>query len=272
MIRGSGYAEFVVGRLVRLYVPYVVILLICAACALGISDKFAANIIPFLSHRWSDGVVLERLIAELNIFGDINFDYFNNVLWTLVHEARLTFVVPLFLIIMSKYSARAWLSLAIVFAVGADVFSVAVGDESAGFKTSFLFTMHFGFLFVVGAAIARCESKLVAGYLHIPRGRRMLYLLVAMFVYYMSFGLSEVPKYFHFYILTKFGVLIRDYVVCAVCSYFIVALMASGMFFQTGLWACLVKVGKYSFSLYLVHVPIITFSLYLWYKIGVWGL
>jgi len=253
----AKYGDFLISRFLRLYVPYI------AAIALslwlfrlhtpGVQGQL------FISQLWRDKITNGTLIGHFFLIGDFDSSALNPVIWSLVIEMRMSILFPLLQYLL-KLPRTKWFTIIMVTTLLAAIAMVFSTLLWGGYYNGYLSTPYFLYVFMLGGVIAKNQSYLVLKYRALNLKTKVLLTLVCVLLY--TYG-HAVPLLIanSIYIpgLVRSTFLIQDFSVAIASFYFIVAAIA-----VTNSKNILNKklplfLGKISYSLYLVHLPVICF-------------
>ncbi|WP_347269306.1 acyltransferase [Bacillus sp. TL12] len=249
------YGVYIIKRICRIYIPYLV------AISISIIAKmlFSRNDMPFISDwfskSWTAEDTLVLFLQHLAFIGEYNTDAYNNVIWSLVHEMRISIVFPfltLFFIRKKlKYSLLWFITLSLFSTLGLYLF-----DPSGSITSSFL-SFHYITLFFMGALLAKYRSFIFHYALNMKKAVIIALLLIAI-ICFMYEGMIGEVDFLNNYIL-------RDYVVSfGVCIIMIMS-VASWTFSALLRRKVFIFLGKISYSLYLYHLVSLFSVMYLFY-------
>jgi peptidoglycan/LPS O-acetylase OafA/YrhL len=239
------WREFAVKRMARIYVPF--------AFALGLSIILydVARPIPihalsnwFNERTWSQPLTAKLIVGHLLITDNIDWQTLDNVMWSLVQELRISLLFPFMLLALR---ARPWVSFAAILLFSAVCHSLFDKlPETLPFDP--FETGQYLYLFAVGALMALHRERLAAIFAAFPRGRRLLvWVLTVLLVLY--------PREAR---LGFFASGLACAALVALC--FLDRSAASILSAKIPQW-----LGKVSYSLYLIHVPLIVFTVHVGY-------
>ncbi len=245
-LRKPSYGEFAIKRLCRIYPPFAAAVLLSAALYMLVRPE------PVPDHGewsvvvlWDQPLSLNYVLRNLMLSGlrqDMTLDL---VMWSLVHELRISLVFPLLFVLTRRWP---WRSMGMSLVVAAAASTVLAGKEATDFGTSLLDTARFLPMFVAGILIAGRVEPIRAGVARLPS-------VVAAGLWTAALALLMFPgptmsNYYDFF----WG---AGAVVLLVMT---IGSPRAGRLLSV---SPLVWLGRVSYSLYLVHVPLLTATLYL---------
>ncbi|MGI0532101.1 acyltransferase [Bacillus pfraonensis] len=249
------YDTYIIKRICRIYIPYLV------AISISIIAKmlFSHNDMPFISDwfskSWTAEDTLVLFLQHLVFIGEYNTDAYNNVIWSLVHEMRISIVFPFltFFFVRKKlrYSLLWFIILSLFSTLGLYLF-----DSGRSITSSFL-SFHYITLFFMGALLAKYRYFIFHYALKMKKTVKIILLLTAI-ICFMYEGMIGEVDFLNNYIL-------RDYVVSfGVCIVMIMSI-SSWTFSALLRRKVFIFLGKISYSLYLYHLVSLFTVMYLFY-------
>jgi len=194
---------------------------------------------------------LPMLAKTLLLWGTNATHGLDGVDWSLVHEMRVSLIFPLLLLVVTRYR---WLAVAGLFVLSVicteATFSyrglVLTGFQEPTFPETLVDTSYFVVFFAAGAALALDRDRVVYVLIRLPRlVKAMLFAAVAVMFLKTDANLH-----------TAAGCIL-DYM-RGIGSLIVIALSLRAGSFQRALQhRGPVWLGRISYSLYLVHLPII---------------
>jgi peptidoglycan/LPS O-acetylase OafA/YrhL len=237
---------FVIRRTCRIYIPFISAVLLAAALVIMVPRLSPIpGAADWLDLPRPDQVTLSLIAGHLLLLGRFQDISLDPPIWSLVHEFRISLIFPFLL-----WSCRRWpagtVAVTLAIAAMAAVGLLATGDADQGVVTasktvssSFLITLRYLPLFAVGAYMAM-EARVFE--LSEAASPTVKLSLVLAGVFLLS-GPS-VPAWSD--IVLAIGAVLLMLAFMSGWQPFVLRARASR-------W-----LGRVSFSLYLVHVPIIT--------------
>jgi peptidoglycan/LPS O-acetylase OafA/YrhL len=242
-----GWAAFAAKRTFRLLLPCAVVALLLAALVPALGPVARPELSPWVAANWNEPVTPRLVAAHALLLGG---GYtLNTPMWTLHHELRISLLFPLLMLLAAAGSA------VLVAAASAGVLLCLVEMKfvGTGLLTTLLFVPHFA----LGALVARHRAAIGAMVRRLSRRRAALlwlgcYLLLT------------------FRWLVPAGGLVCDLANGAGAGLLLALLLGADRARAMLEAAPLVGLGAISYSLYLVHVPVLLALLHLMPDLPPW--
>ena len=235
--RQPAFWPFLVKRACRVYIPFAVVILLFAALYACVPVAPGPN-----TSRWFNTNVpvpgRYSVWAHLLMTGNHADMMLDPPMWTLVHEMRMAFVLPLLFLAMRRFGVARSLAACVLLSVGA---SFGMSDSVSG---SWQATAHFLWMFAAGSAIACCRTDLQA-LLTRARPAVMGVLWVGAFLL----------------LLTPFDRVWSDFLIGCGASLLIVVCLPNSRITRHLTAAVPLWLGRVSYSLYLIHLPILVLAI-----------
>ncbi len=241
------YLAFAIRRVCRIYLPY----LAGIALSILVITCVATSKIPQLSpwFNMTSGVPFNGRIAVEHLFliGNIHSNTYNNAIWSLIQEMRVSLVFPLLFWVVSRNKVATNLAFCAALS-GFSVMAMRLNLETSnGHQTGYSFTPHIASLFIIGILLARYRHDLVTWYRQIPAAVKWLVLLFALALYRAS---MELPAPF-----------LRDYGCACAAVVFIVSALGSRRLSAILRGPVFTFLGNVSYAVYLNHLTVLFFVL-----------
>jgi peptidoglycan/LPS O-acetylase OafA/YrhL len=246
-----NYLEFITLRFFRIYIPYFIIIIFTFILFI----IFHGNV-DSAGLVWCKKLSFNALINHLTLIGNFNTNDYNPVIWSLVHEMRVAIIFPTLLFIISFKWPNALL-VAILLSLTAGIGITYGFNPSNGYNNSYLYTIHYLSLFVLGALIAKHNDILNSWYRKVTYKTRMFLLLLSLLVFNYSRMLFLIPHRFKLYQAAVFNEIIADWLTAFAAGYFIISVIQIVAKKNWLLQRMPMALGKISYSLYLIHLPVI---------------
>ena len=229
---------------------YIVALIIAIICRTTISGYGISYLSEWFNRSWTIESSSSLIAQHILLVGKYNTDAYNGVIWSLVHEMRISIIFPLILMICLRKTLRC--SLLLLFSLSICSVVILFLFRSGLTLTSYALTLHYTVLFLLGALIAKYKNKLIVFIVIVLKHENCMVLFaILLFMYEGLIGEMKVLNNFIF----------RDYVVAISASLFVILSLSISTLSSLLRNKYLLYLGKISYSLYLYHI-ISLFSLY----------
>jgi peptidoglycan/LPS O-acetylase OafA/YrhL len=250
LARPTSYVSYVVKRVFRIYPAFLFVVLVsyCLHRLIGVQHDEGTEWLRLGNNPCLSFTILLQHLIMVGTKGAIGLD---NVMWTLVQEMRISLIFPAMLWSIMKYRLRAILlymvvsivcTIYLLFTTG----TVAKGYDDETLAATFLETGYFVVFFACGAYLAVARQSLsykIAGLS--VWGKALLFITTAYFLLKSDYDGHGVAG------------CIADYMRGLGSIGLIGLAMGVPKLGAALTHEILVRLGRISYSLYLVHVPIL---------------
>ncbi len=255
-LRGAAPAwrTFAGRRLCRLYLPYLAALFV-ALVARDVMMR-TVGLVPGIS--WMHPAPVKLIAQQMALAGGSDSFHINGVVWSLVHEIRISLIFPLLMLLLLRTSPLVCLAASFAIAIPAFHYVPQASlDTFAGqFELSLAGTLAYGSFFVLGASAA-------LAYPAFSRLREITGAAGDAFLFLASLVLLNADGSFGPRISSHQGTM---HLLEGLGAAGMILLAAGHTFVRRALhWPPLLWVGRVSFSLYLSHYVLF---LVLWCLLG----
>ncbi|MFZ4408604.1 MAG: acyltransferase family protein [Paracraurococcus sp.] len=243
LARGPGltWGGFVLRRICRIWLPFAVSILLSAGLWWLLRPTALTGVHPwFNADPWSAAPDAQALWRHLAMLGDTHSAHLNVVMWSLTYELRISLVFPLLLLAVLRLPLRVLLPGMLVLQLATDLTMRRLGLPLApffgdGWAGAVLTTLHFVNCFVVGALLALRGEAVQAALARLPGWAWAGLWIAAMLLLGPSI----------------------DYT-CTLGAALLMALATGSARARRILEVPpLLWLGRVSYSLYLIHVPVL---------------
>lgn len=246
--RNQSYGAYAVRRFFRIYIPYIVMMLISALLLTFFIDyKEMHGLSSAYDSRWNHPVAAKAIIAYF-LMDNYDTTNVNGVVWTLFHEMRISLVLPLFLLIIRKFSFIP----AVVLSLGLNALIYVGLDAWAGtldkgqllkWVAALRWSMYYCVCFILGALLSKYRNKL-------PK----INTFAAVILLLVSLGLIN-SRWMVVVLQIRDQILTDAVTIAGILLLFATVLSSERL---NGILSKkpMIWLGQISFSLYLVHIPV----------------
>lgn len=263
------YRSYVVRRVCRIYIPYLAAILV----ALGLREAFYTGQIIGLSDwfnvNWSAPLSRDAVRDHLLLIGTFASNL-NNVVWSLVHEMRVSLVFPLIMFLLVRMNAAQGIGFGVALSAGSVLYAFLSGADFTG--TEWHATVHYTALFIVGALLAKYRKPLKAKIRSLGPKRTLALSLIGLLLYvyaHPSFVINMLVEGFHPYYR-----MVIDTWLTSIGAVIFILLGISSVQFSTFLkFKVIHYIGKISYSLYLTHLAVLFSCIHLLHPVlPIWAI
>ncbi|WP_321796307.1 acyltransferase [Caballeronia sp. J97] len=245
-----GFAEFVVKRVCRIYIPYLIAVLAAytAYCMLYRSDLSWTG--EWVNKAWHAGIDRHDLLNHIYFLIPFSNSTLDPVLWSLVYEMRISLIFPILIAVV--FAMPAWFSVALSVCLSLAAFGYYHHAQrtlmDASIQGEWMPTIHYISMFVLGALIARYREA-IASRLGACSARSLFGVLVLCLALYGLVG-SITRHFVSDDVLRGFA---DDWVILPAVTGILVLAISLKPFAAILTARPLIFLGQISFSLYLLH-------------------
>ena len=240
-----SYPSFLLRRIFRVWIPYATAMIVAVCCATWFYPSTVPGLSQWANHSisFNPGLMLDHFL----LVGSFANGTYNPVVWSLVHEMRISLLFPLLALLLRLGT---WWRV-LVAAATLSVASVVL--ERLPFwsgSTDLPMTLHYAGLFVLGMVLARDMPKLRAHYSRFSFRTKALLWVLALVCYshetwiFPNSRLQQVAPY-------------RDGLVAVGVSLFIIFALSPSRFATLLERKPFVFLGQISYSVFLFHAVIL---------------
>lgn len=181
-----SYAEFLIKRICRIYLPYVSALMVAAIGSYFFySEKATGN--SWIDQTWSERPTAHLIVQHLLMLGHYDGAQLNTAFWSLVIEMRVSLIYPV-LFGLTRYIPGAFLlPVTFIGTMGAAVMASRKGLEGI------CFTLLYAAMFVIGIVTYRHVSAMIEWLSSRSASTRWLLFVVSL-VFFDSPGVVSVER------------------------------------------------------------------------------
>lgn len=271
--KAPPYFAYLTKRLFRIYIPFAISILI-AALLYNLSTPVAAGIGSDWFHReWgSTPLTSESIIDHLVMTGISDQMWLNGVMWSLVVELRISIIFPI-LIYLCNFKRSAIVTGALIYLITAAIIvindmPIQTADSLTG---TFIITLRFIPFFMAGIFLVKYHEKIKARLSQLTKLQIFLLIIFILSIFCMP---TEIYNHKNISYLSavispetlnnmlKFS---ADFLIGLASCLLIIMVRNYGENMRFFTCAAMTWLGRVSYSLYLIHLPLIfvTFRLLL---------
>jgi peptidoglycan/LPS O-acetylase OafA/YrhL len=249
-----SYGAFIVRRICRIYLPYVAALIIAVVAISTITVEPVPGAGWFPGTYWQARITSDSVVGYLLMTGLPHHMAIDPVVWSLVHEMRVSLIFPLLFVLASAMPAPLRVIGFFAFSVVCTIVVSQMPHPDTGGPTSLyllrslLLTGRYLWLFVLGIELARYRGEIVNLTASLSNVMRVAIFGVAVCLYLSNWlvpGIAETAWVYP----SGVG-----------AALFIILILTSPGAQRVLVSSPLLMIGRWSYSLYLFH-PIVLLTL-----------
>jgi peptidoglycan/LPS O-acetylase OafA/YrhL len=254
-----NYGAYVIKRFCRIYIPYLIAMVITVLCREMFYIAKIEGLTDWFNVNWSQSLDYNSIKDHLLLVGTFTSNI-NNVVWSLVHEMRISLVFPIIMFLLIKLDFKKGFGLAIVLSSISIIISFTSKNPFLG--TELYYTIHCTSLFIVGALLAKYRVNIIEKFSVLTKKSKLILFLLGIILYlyaHPSFVLNiliqDINPFYRAVIdtwFTSFG-----------ASILIVFAISPSMLSRILRNRFINYIGKISYSLYLTHLAVLFSSVHL---------
>lgn len=247
-----SYLSFISKRILRIYTPYYISLLI-ALILLYLSYKGSVEgLSNWFNHIWSSGISIKLIFEHLILIGSFPNAEINPVLWSLVHEMRISFLFPILVILVKRYRSKNVLLVGLLTSSISWVLYTTFHEMDYGSMYDFSLTIHFISMFLIGALLAKNRNKIIEYICKFTFRKKFVLFFIGLF-FYLYVKPAMVLKIIFGHRDPIIATILDSYCVTIGAIILIILSLSSKKMSNFLLKKPIHFLGKISYSLYLYH-------------------
>lgn len=179
--RAPSYRGFLAKRVCRIWLPYLAAVALAIACAAIFGGERLPGLSQWANARWQDGFGAGVLIGHATLVGSFDNARYDPVLWSLVHEMRISLVFPL--LVLAVVVLGATRSLAGALAVLIAGLALNKAGVRLGHPSDYFSTLYYVVCFVAGILLAQHRHAVVARFARLTSVARAALLIAGVLLY-----------------------------------------------------------------------------------------
>ncbi|WNB93905.1 acyltransferase [Bacillus sp. NEB1478] len=251
--KNFNYGKYAIKRFFRIYVPYIIAIIFAFICREIFYTGKIEGFTEWFNVNWSFEINGNSIKDHILLIGTFTSNL-NNVIWSLVHELRISLVFPILMFLIIKTNLKQGLGLAIILSLISILFSLIAKKPFLG--TEFYYTIHCTSLFILGALLAKYRVNIINKMLNISGIKKISLFILGIVLYlyaHPSFILNIIIQDFNPY----YRAIIDTWVTSFGAMILIVLAISPGHMSKILRNNILNFIGKISYSLYLTHLVVL---------------
>ncbi len=260
----QSYISYMIRRICRIYIPFAGAILISALLYAN-SQSPPPGLAGDELYKWWGTIPLttELIVKHLLLTGVESEMWLDMAMWSLVVEMRISIIFPILIILCSK--PKAAISIALLLYVSAVISMLATGNlsliSSKNFLGTFIITLRYLPFFLIGILLMKYNNTIQTHLGSLSHKQHWVLLIFALLILCLPTEINN-RRILAILSIEESGILIKFLIEClyGIASAFIIVSVRRIDGRKTLLHYTPIKwLGSISYSLYLLHMPIILF-------------
>src|SRR5690625_3975321 len=208
-----NYVPYVIKRVLRIYLPF----LFAITFAIILSQIYWQEKVGIVGDGdllWQTQISVELVINHVFLLGNYHTNAFNGVIWSLIHELRISLFFPLIVLLVKRVNWKIILFICLLLSIIAGLNTIYQFEQSNGYNTTFFKTIEYTIFFIFGSLMAKDKSTLIKIYREKHQSYKWCLLFVSLSFYNFSeitigklYELSQIEALStHYSIITEYGI------------------------------------------------------------------
>lgn len=257
------YKSYLVKRICRIYIPYILAVFIGIICIVLFPRYGIEDLTDWFNRiTTSTAIDVQAILNHIIFLGDYNSTTINFVIWSLIHEMRISIFFPILMILVMKLDWKIITVLCMIFSIMYHLIEVALNFQGYSdlYYSSFHRTIHYAGIFTLGALMAKNSDLLINIWTKQKLFIKVLLLLIGTLSYTYTWWFFPNVYIIHLEI-------INDWLIAFGSCIFIVGSLSSSMLGKILNLKPILFLGKISYSLYLFHGLVLLNIIYIFYNL-----
>lgn len=244
-----SYSKFITKRFVRIYIPYILVVISAIFLRVNLSREGIPKLSDWFNVSWTSDVSLSGILSHITLITSFRNWDFDPVLWSLVHEMRVSLIFPFLMIFIIK---NKWHKTLLVF-LGLSFLGFAgtyVIEHFLSYQQDYLETLQYLLFFVIGALLAKHIDEILIFMGKLKKSYKIGVIVISLLTYTYTWWFLPFVKILHVPVF-------NEWVSSIGVTGFILLALSSKTFSSILKNKVLTWLGDISYSLYLVHALIL---------------
>jgi peptidoglycan/LPS O-acetylase OafA/YrhL len=259
------YMAYLARRFCRIYLPFAATILFAATLYFYCPTPANNQGSTWFHNSWNhEPISLTAILRHLLMTGKDNDMWLDGVIWSLVYELRISIICP-FVFLATKRIRHSLVAATLLYMAAVTTIIITGNGESMqhgrDFAGSFLLVLRFIPFFMIGATLARHNTKIKEWLNRKAPSTQFAILLIAITAFTLPPEIHNTRIKESLPLLDHIGIIkfVVEFILGIASSVIIISARNMKTFSNILLYAPIHWLGKVSYSLYLIHLPIFFF-------------
>ncbi len=238
--KAAPYGRFLLGRFCRIYPPYLAAMALAAAGSILLGGHTLAHATVYFNQLgWAFPARWAALPSALTVMNDPSSQYMDEAVWSLVWEVRVALIFPLLMLPIVRWRNTGAVAVLAVLLGLQHLGDRLIGPETTAVLNAPQDTFYFAQYFILGAIVAANRSDIAAWFGRHSERYGWACLILGCLICWAPWPHQHMR------------------IVGAGAAIIIVSILGSAPLRRWMEKKPLLWLGKQSYSLYLIHVPLV---------------
>lgn len=258
------YKPYLIKRYFRIYIPYLISIFFAMFLSYMFINNEVTGINEFSKKWWNTPLDLNLFLQHVFFLGNIYSDSFNGVVWSLIHELRISLVFPFIVLLVKRLYLKSIFLICLLLSSVSVINNIFNLQSSNGFLITYFDSVHYTSLFVLGSVLAKYREIVINFFKTKHSNIRIGLFITSIILYNFSSSVFYILQHsLGLGFLSPVSIILGEYGMAIAGVGFLTIAMSSKRVEKFLITKPISFLGKISFSLYLYHLPIILASVYL---------
>lgn len=177
-----SYPAYLIKRVCRIYLPYFCAVIIAFLLKIALYSGSIPYLSSWFNNIWHRDITWDNILDHLLLIGDFPNYLYNPVLWSLVHEMRISLIFPFIVLLIKRFHWGWSLSIGyLIYYLGFQLQGNSV--YLFGSTNDYFITVKYSYMFIIGAVLAKHHQQIGTWLRRIHVRFRFFFLLFAITLY-----------------------------------------------------------------------------------------
>jgi peptidoglycan/LPS O-acetylase OafA/YrhL len=238
------YTSFLIKRISRIYIPYLIAIFIAVLVSINVSIGQINGYSNWALSSWGKEINFSTILNHIILIGNYDNYIYNPVIWSLIHEMRISIIFPLIMLIVIKFEWKTNVMVAFCITILGYILHKITNTYLT--HNDFFITLHYVAMFIIGALISKHLVQLKGLYVRTNNKLKFFIIIGATLTYTFNWWFFPSVNVFRTFPVADWSTAIG-------VAIFIVFALSSTRISNVLFKKPFVFLGNISYSLYLYH-------------------
>jgi peptidoglycan/LPS O-acetylase OafA/YrhL len=250
------YAPFILRRICRIYLPFLVGIIFAIMIRTFLTTKPIPELGQWFNDYCGSPFSLKTAIEHFFLIGNIHSNVYNNAIWSLIHEMRISLIFPFLFLFVRRVNPFISIATCIVLSGVAQMNEVFKWEISNGWESGYFYSLHIASFFIIGILLAQYKNQLILTYKNMKKPLKITLFIVSIIMFRLSMDLWHLNN--NLFLFWDYGSAL------SACVFIVISFgsLKASRFLNKPVFSLF---GKISYSMYLNHITVLYLTFFLLY-------